>query len=91
MARRSAPVAQILQFIQPTDSPVFDEFATRVMGEAFDAACKVTDPTGQPEEAVQYVIARRIIDATRNGERDVTRLKDMALLGLIERPSVVHE
>ena len=60
------------------------------MGEAFDAACKVTDPTGQPEEAVQYVIARRIIDATRNGERDASRLKDMALIGLIERSLAVE-
>ena len=75
-------MGHILQFIQPADLSVFDEFPTRVIGDAFDAACKVPDPTGQSEEAVQYVIARRIIDATRNGERDVIRSKDMALIGL---------
>ena len=49
-------VASILPFIPRN---VFDDVATRVMGEAFDAACKEFDDTGQPE-LVHEVMAKRI-------------------------------
>ena len=38
------------------------------MGEAFDAACTALHNTGEPE-IVYEVIAKRIIDAAKNGER----------------------
>jgi hypothetical protein len=40
------------------------------MGEAFDDACKELHDTGQPP-IVYEVIAKRIIDAAKNGERDL--------------------
>jgi hypothetical protein len=51
------------------------------MGEAFDAACEEVGDPGQPP-VVREVMAKRIIDAARAGERDVTRLRDAALSGL---------
>jgi hypothetical protein len=71
-------VASILPFIPRN---VFDDVATRVMGEAFDAACKELHDTGQPE-LVHEIMAKRIIAAARKGERSVRRLSDIALAGL---------
>jgi hypothetical protein len=48
------------------------------MGEAFDAACKDLHDGGQPF-VVREVMARRIIAAAHKGERDVGRLRDVAL------------
>jgi hypothetical protein len=60
------------------DSPagVFDDHATKVMGEAFEAACKDLDGAGQH---TYEVIARRIIEAAKSGERDPEKLRDWAL------------
>jgi len=62
------------------DSPagVFDDHATKVMGEAFDAACKDLHDTGQPS-IVYEVVATRIIEAAEAGERDPDKLRDWAL------------
>ena len=62
------------------DSPagVFDDHATKVMGEAFDAARKDLHDTGQPD-LVYEVIAKRIIEAAKSGERDPEKLRDWAL------------
>jgi hypothetical protein len=60
---------------------VFDDATTRIMGEAFDAACKELHDTGQPE-IVHEVMAKRIIKAAQRGERDITRLQDAALAAL---------
>jgi hypothetical protein len=75
-------VASILPFIRKTGT-VFDDRVTGLMGEAFDSACKELHDTGQPP-IVYEVIAKRIIDAARGGERDVMRLRDVGLgaLGL---------
>ncbi len=51
------------------------------MGEAFEAACKELDDTGQPKVVLE-VIAERIIAAARIGERDPVRLRKAALGGL---------
>jgi hypothetical protein len=48
---------------------VFDDSAIKVMGEAFDAACKDLNDTGQPD-IVYEVVATRIIEAAKSGERD---------------------
>ena len=62
------------------DSPagVFDDRATKVMGEAFDAACKDLHDTGQPD-IVYEVVATRIIEAAKSGERDPDKLRDWTL------------
>lgn len=51
------------------------------MGEAFDAACGRLDDTGLPG-VVREIIAKRIIDAAKKGERDPIRLRDLALAAL---------
>ena len=50
---------------------VFDDAATKAMGQAFDAACKALHDTGQPK-IVHEVMARRIIRAARRA--NATRL-----------------
>lgn len=63
-------VASILPFIPRA---VFDDATTRIMGEAFDAACRDVPDQGQP--AVVYeAIAKRIIATARKGERDPAKL-----------------
>jgi hypothetical protein len=51
------------------------------MGEAFDTACKDLHDTGQPP-IVYEVIAKRIIDAAKDGERDPVRLRNAGLSAL---------
>jgi hypothetical protein len=72
-------MAAILPFIRNKSD--FDDEATRLMGEAFDAACKGLRDTGQPS-VVQEVIAKRIIKAAMKGERDLTRLRAAGLAAL---------
>ena len=69
------------------DSPagVFDDHATKVMGEAFDAACKDLHDTGQPD-LVYEAIAKRIIEAAKSGERDPEKLRDWALTAFGRKP-----
>jgi len=73
-------VASILPFIRKAGA-VFDDRVTKIMGEAFDDACKELHDTGQPP-IVYEVIAKRIIDAAKNGERDPTRLRNAGLVAL---------
>jgi hypothetical protein len=72
---RGARAASILPFIPHR---VFDDAATKFMGEAFDAACEALRDPGPPT-VVYEVLARRIIAAARKGERDVARLRNIAL------------
>ena len=51
------------------------------MGEAFDAACKGLQDGGQPD-LVREIIAKRIIKAAMQGERDPVRLRDAGLAAL---------
>ena len=53
-------MAAILQFIGKSGA-VFDDNATQILGQAFDAACKALHDRGQPP-VVYEVIAKRIID-----------------------------
>jgi tartrate dehydratase beta subunit/fumarate hydratase class I family protein len=57
----------------------FDDAATLAMGEAFDQACKSLRNLGSAC-TVREIIAKRIIDAAKNGERDPTRLHGQALI-----------
>ena len=73
-------MASILPFIRKAGT-VFDDRVTQIMGEAFDSACKELHDTGQP--AIVYeVIAKRIIDCAKNGERDRLRLRNAGLAAL---------
>jgi hypothetical protein len=70
-------VSSILPFIRKTGT-VFDDRVTQLMGEAFDNACRLLHDKGQP--AIVYeVIAKRIIDAAKAGERDLVRLRNAGL------------
>jgi hypothetical protein len=73
-------VASILPFVQKAGA-VFDDRVTQIMGEAFDDAYKELHDTGQPP-IVYEVIAKRIIDAAKNGERDLVRLRNRGLAAL---------
>lgn len=79
-AHDSHKAISILPFIGK-EGTAFDDYATGVMGEAFDSARKELHDTGQPE-IVYEVIARRIIDEAKKGERDPVRLRNAALAGL---------
>jgi hypothetical protein len=72
-------VASILPFIRLRSD--FDDEATRIMGEAFDAACIEIRDT-EMLTVTHEVMAKRIIDAARKGERDPVRLRDIALAAL---------
>jgi hypothetical protein len=72
-------VGAILRFVKPANA--FDDDTVKVLGEAFDAACKELHDTGQPE-IVREIIAKRIIEAATKGERDPARLRDAGLAGL---------
>ena len=73
-------MASILPFIQKAGA-VFDDRATHLMGEAFDSACQALHDSGQPS-IVYEVIAKRIVDAARAGERDLVRLRNAGLTAL---------
>ena len=51
------------------------------MGEEFDAARAALHDQGQPE-IVYGIIAKRIIEAAKKGERDPIRLRDAGLAAL---------
>jgi hypothetical protein len=57
----------------------FDDAATSAMGEAFDRACKSLRNFGSAC-TVGEIIAKRIIDAAKSGERDPARLHAQALI-----------
>ena len=71
-------MASILTFIGKAAGGIFDDRVTQIMGEAFDRACKELHDKGQPE-IVYEVIAKRIIEAVMNGERDPIRLRNAGL------------
>ena len=59
--------------IIPIQNVAFDDTATSAMGEAFDKACKSLRSFGTAC-TVREIIAKRIVAAARNGERDPARL-----------------
>ena len=73
-------MASILPFVRKAGA-VFDDRLTQIMGEAFDDACKELHDTGQPP-IVYEVIAKRIINAAKDGERDLVRLRNAGLAAL---------
>ena len=73
-------MASILPFIR-ADASAFDEYATHAMGEAFDAACAELHERNL-SQLVREVIAERIIEAAKRGERDPQRLCSIALAAM---------
>jgi hypothetical protein len=71
-------MANLLPFFP---SAAFDHNATRAMGKAFDRACHSLHDIGQPD-LVREIIAKRIIEVARDGERDPDELCVRALKAL---------
>jgi hypothetical protein len=72
-------MASVLPFVRNKFD--FDDEETRLMGAAFDAACKGLQDTGQPA-LVREIIAKHIIEAAKKGERDPRRLRNAGLAAL---------
>ena len=64
---------------------MFDPEATRVMGLAYEQAYA---SLGRDDPAARELIAKRIIEAARRGERDIATLADYGLAGLKNLPGI---
>ena len=69
-------MASILPFIHKRAD--FDDKLTKLMGDVFEEVSRDLLGKGQPM-IVQEILAKRIIDAVRRGERDPERLRVAAL------------
>jgi hypothetical protein len=80
-------MAAILPFVRKS-GVMFDDEVTALLGGAFDAACRELHDKGQPS-IVYELIATRIIEAAKKGERNIDKLRDAGLsaLGLQELPA----
>ena len=76
-----AVLLRLLTALMALPRGVFDDRATQILGQAFDAACKELHDTGQPE-IVREVLAKRIIAEALKGQRSVRRLRDAALASI---------
>ncbi len=65
--------------IVPIPNVWFDDNATSAMGATFDRACKSLRKYGSAC-TVREIIAKRIVDAAKTGERDPARLYRQALV-----------
>ena len=77
----------IHRFIQDVS---FDDVAMRVMGAAFDQACDALGSFGVTE---REIVAKRIIEVAKMGERDQSRLYRHAVDGFgigKKLPNTVH-
>lgn len=79
-------MASILPFIRKT-GVAFDDRVTRLLGQAFDDACRQLHDKGQPQ-IVYEIIAARIIEAAKSGERDVNKLSSAGISALGPRRDV---
>jgi hypothetical protein len=73
-------MASILSFIRPAEAS-FPPEVTELMEGAFEIARDALGPRNQPN-IVYEIIAKRIVDATGLGERDLDRLVAIALKGI---------
>jgi hypothetical protein len=74
-------VASIIPFLPHRG---FDDAATKVMGEAFDAACT---RLGEISDAARESVAGGIIAAAKTGERDPIRLCDAGIAAVVPKAS----
>jgi hypothetical protein len=63
--------------VVPIQNVCFDDEATIAMGAAFDQACSILHLA--PDKKVHELIAKRIIEAAKNGERDPICLQSQAI------------
>ncbi len=77
--RMEFSMAAILPFTQLETA--FDNSTTRIMGLAFDAACAKSQDTRLTNLA-REIIAERIIEAAKRGERDPRHLCSIAIAAL---------
>jgi|HubBroStandDraft_2_1064218.scaffolds.fasta_scaffold594961_2 hypothetical protein len=61
-----------------SNSSSFDHEVTRTLGAAFDRACALVGHIPQPA-ATREAIAKAIVEAATQGERDLYRLRDAGL------------
>jgi hypothetical protein len=61
----------------------FEPDVTRTLGLAFDKACALLGRTPQPT-AAREAIARNIVEAAKQGERDPDLLRDAGLAAMQE-------
>ena len=66
--------------IVPIQDVFFDDEATLAMGIAFDQACSSLRYFARVDR-VRELVAKRIIEAAKNGERDPIRLHSQAIMG----------
>jgi hypothetical protein len=66
--------------IVPIQYSFFDDNAIRAMGAAFDQACRSLRHFAHFDR-VPELVAKRIIEAAKNGERDPIRLHWQAVMG----------
>ena len=59
---------------------VYDPEALKTMGVAFDTACRAFPPDLRDHEGARRRLALLILRHLDRGERDVTRLSDLAVL-----------
>lgn len=71
--------------IVPIQDVAFDDEATLVMGAVFDQACKSLRDFGRAID-VRNLIAKRIIKAAKNGERDPAQLYRKASSSKVAAP-----
>ena len=72
-------MTSVVRFGKETEQgSLFDDQATKAMGEAFEAACKDLDEAGE-SSVVYEAVAKRIIQMAKSGERDPNQLRDRAL------------
>ncbi len=87
-------MTSVVRYVIETElGSVFDDQATKAMGEAFEAACKDLDEAGQPS-VVYEAVAKRIIEMAKSGERDPNQLRHKALTAFgssRERRSIAPE
>lgn len=67
--------------LAPDQDSAFGPDATQAMGVAFERACQTLRDGGQPDIA-REVIAKRIIELARKGERDPDRLCERVLAAM---------
>ena len=69
-------MTSIVKFIS---GPVFEPADLKLMSDAYDKAIEVVCSFGRPNATVEGIMATRIIDLAKGGERDPERLRDKAL------------
>jgi hypothetical protein len=65
--------------VVPDKGAFFDEEATLAMVAAFELSCSSLRRFAR-QDKMREIIAKRIVDAAKNGERDPARLHEQALV-----------